>query len=77
MTDDEEKADEEAFSIIAFSNWERRNYFIKNSSINNPFWYNELPSATNIKTLFGILILWYNCKTRKKERIDKLWVWVI
>ena len=35
MTDDEEKADEEAFSIIAFWNWERRNYFIKNSSINN------------------------------------------
>lgn len=29
MTDDEEKADEEAFSIIAFWNWERRNYFIK------------------------------------------------
>ena len=29
MTDDEEKADEEAFSIIAFQNWERRNYFIK------------------------------------------------
>ncbi|MBF2777265.1 replication protein [Staphylococcus haemolyticus] len=28
-TDDEEKADEEAFSIIAFWNWERRNYFIK------------------------------------------------
>ena len=29
MTDDEEKADEESFSIIAFWNWERRNYFIK------------------------------------------------
>ena len=29
MTDDEEKAGEEAFSIIAFWNWERRNYFIK------------------------------------------------
>ncbi|KKI59191.1 hypothetical protein UF69_0317 [Staphylococcus haemolyticus] len=37
MTDDEEKADEEAFSIIAFWNWERRNYFIKNSSIIGPF----------------------------------------
>ena len=29
MTDDEEKADEESFSIIAFWNWELRNYFIK------------------------------------------------
>lgn len=27
--DDEEKVDEEAFSIIAFWNWESRNYFIK------------------------------------------------
>ena len=54
MTDDEEKADEEAFSIIAFWNWERRNYFIKNSSINNRaiLRYNELPSATNIKNTF-------------------------
>ena len=34
MTDDEEKADEEAFSIIAFWNWERRNYFIKK-------WFNQ------------------------------------
>lgn len=28
-TDDEEKADEDGFSIIAMWNWERRNYFIK------------------------------------------------
>ena len=28
-TDDEEKADEDGFSIIAMWNWERKNYFIK------------------------------------------------
>src|SRR5699024_9873408 len=28
-TDDEEKADEDGFSIIAMLNWERKNYFIK------------------------------------------------
>src|SRR5699024_1867155 len=28
-TDDEEKADEDGFSIIAMWNWERQNYFIK------------------------------------------------
>lgn len=29
MTDDEEKEDEDGFSIIAMWNWERKNYFIK------------------------------------------------
>ncbi|WP_274543533.1 protein rep [Enterococcus faecium] len=28
-TDDDEKADEDGFSIIAMWNWERKNYFIK------------------------------------------------
>ncbi|EGP5019751.1 replication domain protein [Enterococcus faecium] len=28
-TDDEEKEDEDGFSIIAMWNWERKNYFIK------------------------------------------------
>src|SRR5699024_12109094 len=28
-TDDEEKADEDGFTIIAMWNWERKNYFIK------------------------------------------------
>src|SRR5699024_2278088 len=28
-TDDEEKADEDGFSIIAMCNWQRKNYFIK------------------------------------------------
>ncbi|EJN0208068.1 hypothetical protein NPE45_002808, partial [Staphylococcus aureus] len=29
LTDDEEKEDEDGFSIIAMWNWERKNYFIK------------------------------------------------
>jgi plasmid rolling circle replication initiator protein Rep len=28
-TDDDKKADEDGFSIIAMWNWERKNYFIK------------------------------------------------
>ncbi|KKB33844.1 hypothetical protein QY97_02993 [Bacillus thermotolerans] len=28
--DDEEKASEDAFSIVAVWNWKRKNYFIKN-----------------------------------------------
>ena len=35
-TDDDEKADEDGFSIIAMWNWERKNYFIKSSSTNGP-----------------------------------------
>src|SRR5699024_11322208 len=31
-TDDDEKADEDGFSIIAMWNWERKNYFIKERS---------------------------------------------
>ena len=49
--------------------------FIKNSSIIGPFCCTiNCRLLLILKTLFGILIpLWYNCKTRKKERIDKLY----